>query len=241
MLNHERLLLAIEIQSKSYKLLRWIGRAIDEQLIPLGRAERHSETPDAAVDWITQYEQYLPQELKPGKTQLREFANFFWTYLTSSFDIVERPDKRLLPGRCGCSCPMCARITHASHLQPKKLTKADKQRAMDLMVGRLIELAVEENLTVTPKLGHEIASHPETRRSCGFSAYGHWLIQRLSGITDGPAILALWREIAWNKTGSPIQGFSLRAEEFETAEKQLINTLLGENEQSKSNNSLTKS
>src|SRR5438445_12751012 len=129
MLNRERLVFAFDIHSRSYKLLRWIGTAIEKLQIPVSRAEQHADSPDAGIDWIAENYPLFPRELQPDESHLREFASFFWTYVTSSFDVVAHPGTLLEPGDCGCMCPMCARIKHAPHLQPKKLTKADKRRA----------------------------------------------------------------------------------------------------------------
>lgn len=225
MLNRDRLLLAIQIQAQSYQLLQWIGTAIEKGQIPLARAEQHSDSPDAAMEWIARTRWLLPHHLQPDETHLREFACFFWTYVTSSFDVIPNPGTRQEPGNCGCSCPMCARITNAPHLQPKKLSKSDKRRAGELIVERVAALATEEGLFASPEQCHGIANDSSTRRFAAYSTYGQWLINRLSGFTDGPAILALWREIAWTRMGSPIQGFSLRYEDFEFAEKELVRVL----------------
>jgi hypothetical protein len=61
-----------------------------------------------------------------------------------------------------------------------------------------------------------------TRRSAAYSTYGYWLIQRLEGESDGPAVLALWREIAWSRAGSPLPNFQLEFEDFVAAEELLI-------------------
>jgi hypothetical protein len=232
MLNRERLILAIDIQSRSYRLLRWIGTALDKGLMPIGRAQQHSNTPEAAIAWIGENFQLLPQEVQPDRTQVREFASFFWTYVTTSFDVVGEPATRLEPGHCGCECPLCARIKNASHLQPKKLTKSDKRRAIKLMGDRVAALAQEEGIVADRERVHNIVTDSDTRRAAGFSTYGFWLINRLSGSTDGPSILALWREIAWNRKGSPIQGFKMRYEDFELAEESLIQALRNASEQS---------
>jgi len=70
-----------------------------------------------------------------------------------------------------------------------------------------------------------IVQNDETWRSAGYSAYGHWLIRRLEGDTDGKAVLALWRQIAWKRTGSPIKDFQLRYEDFVDAEESLVAAL----------------
>jgi hypothetical protein len=148
-----------------------------------------------------------------------------WTYVTTSFDVVEQPGILVSPGGCGCPCPMCARITNASHLQPKTLSRSDKQRAMDLMVGRILALADEHNLEITPLRAVDVISTDATRRSAAYSTYGYWLIQRLDGYTDGSAVLALWREIAWSRMGSPIQGFRLRLEDVVNAETAIVESV----------------
>jgi hypothetical protein len=120
---------------------------------------------------------------------------------------------------------MCARIEYAAHLQPKKLRSADKRRAVELMTERVAALAEEEKLAYSVERCRAVTTGPETRRAAGYSTYGYWLINRLSGHTDGPAILALWRKIAWNKAGSPIQGFLLSYEDFAAAESLLVRAL----------------
>jgi hypothetical protein len=227
MLNRERLLLAIDIHSRSYKLFKWIGAAIEKKIIPLGRAEKHSDSPEAAIEWIESNCLLFPKELQPSSADLREFCCYFWTYLITSFDAVAQPGTRLMPGDCGCMCPMCARIRNAPHLQPKKLKKADKLRAVELMVERVQALAEEEHLTVAAQRCREIVDDATTRRAAGFSTYGYWLINRLSGHTDGPSVLALWREIAWNREGSPIRDFRLRYDDFAAAEEHLCRALQG--------------
>jgi hypothetical protein len=188
----------------------------------VARASHHSSSPDAASDWIDIARPFLPIDVQPNPSHVREFANFFWTYITTSFDIIDQPGTRLLPGQCGCHCPVCATIVNAPHLQPKKLTKADKRDARELMLKRLAELASEESASLSPAECDAILKDPELRRCAAYSAYGKSLVGRLDGVTDGPPILALWREFAWTKLGSPIQGFKLRFDDFAAAEQQLI-------------------
>ncbi len=222
MLNSERLLLAIDIHSKSYKLLRWVATAIDKGELPMERAEHHSENPDAAFEWLERNKYLIPPKFLPDRDHLREFANFFWTYVTTSFDVITNPVELWVPDNGGCLCPLCRRIVSASHLQAKKLLKSDKFRAVELMAERVTALAEEEGLAISPERIESVVTDLATRRSAAFSAYGQWLINRLAGATDGPSVLALWREIAWNRSGSPIQGFELKLEDFQSAERELL-------------------
>jgi hypothetical protein len=120
---------------------------------------------------------------------------------------------------------MCARLVNAPHLRAKRPTRKDKARADRLMADRVCALAREEGIPVTEPPVVAVVGGPETRRSAAYSAYGYWLIRRLDGDTDGTAVLALWREIAWKPTGSPIRDFRLRYEDFRDAEELVADTL----------------
>jgi hypothetical protein len=47
----------------------------------------------------------------------------------------------------------------------------------------------------------------------------------MRGSSGGPSVLALWREIAWDRTG-PKKSFVLEAEDILNAEKSLTETIL---------------
>jgi hypothetical protein len=224
MLSSDRLTLAIDIQSQSYNLLRWVADAVGKGFIPATRAHQYANECDAAFDWIDEHFMNFPPAMRPDRRYLREFANFFGTYLISSFDVVEQPGQRRV-SRCGCYCSLCSRIVNAPNLRPKKLAKHDKDRAIDLMVDRVNALAREEGIAAEPQHVTTVVQRNETRRHSAYSTYGYWLLRRLDGDTDGKSILGLWREIAWNRTGSPIKGFKLRYKEFVDAERSLVDSL----------------
>lgn len=71
----------------------------------------------------------------------------------------------------------------------------------------------------------DLLKSDETRRSAAYSAYGCWLIRRLDSDTDGKAVLALWREISWKRTGSPLKDFKLVYSDFLKAEESLAGVL----------------
>ena len=93
------------------------------------------------------------------------------------------------------------------------------------MVDRVAGLAREEGIVAPDSAAAAVVAGDETRRSAAYSAYGYWLIRRLDGNTDGAAVLALWREIAWKRTGSPIHGFRLRHEDIVAAEEAVADAL----------------
>lgn len=204
----------------------WISDAIDKGQIQASRAAHHSGGPDAANQWLRSNYYHIPEKLRPAQSDIDEFAAFFSTYLTSSFDVIEKPGtKGEGPTPTSCRCELCMRIVNAHHLQAKKLYARDKRRADFLMCDCVVDLAIKNNLEIDERSAEQIVTVQTTRRSAAFITYGHWLIRRLSGETDGSAILALWRLIAWDPRGGMRQGFTLKLNDFKTAETQILSTI----------------
>jgi hypothetical protein len=229
MLPPDELRFAIDIHSRSYKVLRWLGRAIDLGEIPIPRviSSRHVDDVTAAtMDWIEPFHMSFPQEMRPSPDKLREFAAFFGTYLTSSFDLINHPGVVLRSEFGGtCFCPICARLVAGSHLKAKKLTSSDKRRSILLTLDRLVELAHEHDLTIKTSDAEALTANPEHRIAAAYSTYGYWLIRRTKGMTDGSSILALWRQIAWTDAGSPRKDFKLQYEDFAESESILLTSM----------------
>lgn len=204
----------------------WITDAIGKGLIQPSRVAHHSGGPDAATEWLRSNYQHIPEDLRPPKDEINEFAAFFSTYLTSSFDVLKKPGTKG-KGKAPewCRCDICMRIVNAPHLQAKKLYAQDKRRADLLMSECVAELAKENGIDIDGELTTQLVTDDKTRRYSAYIAYGHWLIRRLSGQSDGPAILALWRLIAWDPRGGMRRGFTLELEDFRLAEKELISEI----------------
>jgi len=91
MLPPDDLTLAIDIQSRSYKLLRWVATAIEKGFIPATRAHEYADVSDSAYDWVDQHYLNFPADTRPDRQHLRQFANFFSTSVISSFDPTAKP------------------------------------------------------------------------------------------------------------------------------------------------------
>jgi hypothetical protein len=218
MLPKDEVIRAEKIQRDSYKLLLWLAEAIDRGSIPFSRA--HNSVFDAFYDWIKEYYENLPKAIRPEPSQMREFSNYFGSYISTSFDLVAEPGTRIV-SECGCYCVFCTHLENASHLQPKKVTIKDKQKARQKCAERLMLLADEENIPLSPDSASAIANAKEFRRSAAYSTYGHALLERIRGFDGGVYILALWREIAWKPEGSPIPDFVLKSQDIFNAEQTL--------------------
>lgn len=204
----------------------WIADAINKGLIQPSRAAHHSDGPDAATEWLRSNYRHIPEDLRPPENEIDEFAAFFSTYLTSSFNVIEKPGtKGEGPTPTGCRCELCMRIVNAPHLKAKKLYARDKRRADLLMSECVAELAKENAIHINEELTTQLVTDDKTRRYTAYITYGHWLIRRLSGESDGPAILALWRLIAWDPRGGMRHGFTLELGDFKVAERELISAI----------------
>lgn len=58
-----------------------------------------------------------------------------------------------------------------------------------------------------------------------YIAYGYSLIGRLKGETEGPAVLALWRIIAWDPRGGMRRGFKLKLSDFKLAKRTILEAI----------------
>jgi hypothetical protein len=221
MLPNDRLTIALEIHATSFRLLKWVAEAVAKGFIPATRAHQYANDGDSAREWVVEHFENLPRDCRPDRARLREFGQFFGTYLTSSFDIVEQPGLRRVDP-CGCGCRFCSYLTKASHLRPKKTAQRHKDRARRLMEQRLVSLAFEEGIQANEDDVRYLCESDEARRYTAYSAYGYWLIRRLDGETDGTSILALWREMAWTRQGSPMKNFKLRIDDIRDAESNLV-------------------
>jgi hypothetical protein len=239
MLDYVRLQLTIEIQGQCYQLLRWVSNAIDKGFIRFAKAHEYTSLGESAFEWLSEHYQNLPVETRPKQEQLQEFANFFGTYLETSFDL-HREVPLIRRSECGCGCFMCSYLVQGSHLRAKKVQPRDKKRALRLMEERLSQLAGEHDMKLHEghlhqifaqrrktaiKLTCPVEEYESLRRLAAYSTYGYWLLQRMEGVSDGVSILALWREIAYERAGSPIKGFQLKLEDFVEAETGLVGFL----------------
>lgn len=215
---------AISIQNRCYKLLQWLGNAENEGFVSVIKSHAGSFACDAARIWVETHIYNIPDDCRPPAGQIEAFSNFFGTYLETSFELVANL-KAVYVSDCGCSCPMCSQLANPRYLKPKSLGRADKERAHKLRIRRLEMLAREEGLPSFELRIREGLEDEDLRRHASFSAYGSALLNRLKGISDGPAVLALWRDLAWTREGYPIRRFKLTAQDIMQAEKSLLNLL----------------
>ena len=222
MFDLERITHAIDMQQRSYKLLRWMASAVKDGIISFNTAHDYSNLPDAAAGWIAGHYNNIPDDSRVPLAALPEFTAFFSTYLQNSFDLVASPGRQLYSPDAHCFCPMCSWLIDAPNLKTKKVTTANKRRADKMRANAVTQIAIDNSLAVTDHVVYSLLDDDQNRHDASLVAYGHDLLQRLNGIATGPAVLALWRGFAWDKSGSPKQNFKLNSKAFIAAETSLL-------------------
>ena len=224
---------AVDLQRRSYGLLRWMSTAISKGFIQFDRAHEYADQASAAKEWIQGHYLNLPASCRPQLDQLEEFAQFFATYLSTSFDLVENPGMRVTTS-CGCYCPICTYLSSAPQLTVKKVTRQHKTRARKLKIAAVEQLAREHGVDLEHEAIEKLIDSEASSEDVSLVAYGQQLIARTRGRSEGPAVLSLWREIAWDKKGAPKKDFELEADSILNAESALSTLIQLLHEKSKS-------
>ena len=205
---------AVTLQRKSYGLLRWMAERARQGTLSIRQVAHQGTVADAARDWLHSHATEIPAALRPETSdpaELTRYANIFVSYLLTSFDLVSEPGTQVV-SRSSCYCSVCRYVEAASHLKAKKLTQADKIRAERLQRAYLTARATELGFDLTEAHFDALRGNPLLAESLALATYGEQLLQRCSGgMHEGATVLALWREFAWTRAGSPKKDFVLSA------------------------------
>lgn len=220
MLTRQELDRAVRIQRKAYALLLWFQDQLAEAAFP--DHETHAVMGDVAVarQWIEKNLHMLPVEAAPAPDELESLAAMFASYLTTSFTANTYGTRSV--STSGCCCPICVQLVAARTLKPRRrVTSGDKAHAQRLKVAVLVDLAASADRVFSRDAAMEVFADPEVSERAALVAYARELLLRQGGEPGDPAILALWREFAWTKTGAAKQGFRLDVQEILDAQEAL--------------------
>lgn len=216
----------VDMQHRSYLLLKWMASAVKDGFISFDTAHNYSTLPEAAEVWILGHYLNIPQNARPPRDDLPAFCTFFSSYLLNSFDLSPSPGKQLYSPDAHCFCPMCSWMVDAPNLKTKKVRPEDKRRAQTMKRNALMNIAVELGIEISENVATEILDDPQNSEDACLVSYGYDLIRRVDGVATGPAVLALWRGFTWTPSGSPKPGYRLRAESIVESEQRLHTVLL---------------
>jgi len=212
MLKLDKLQLAVELQKKSYALLKWIDTMLKQGVIQAEAGQRYVSEEEATVAWLMRHYASLPQETRVDRDdpeKMLAFARMFNSFLVCSFDFREK------------AVTVWSYVRGATHMQVRQPTKEDNKRARRLKRNALEQIAVENGLSLTKKqLDAIMKAEKEIQADLAKLAYGRELTLRMLGSNCGPAALALWREFTqacWQTQKKPrwrsSRGYELTVDE----------------------------
>jgi hypothetical protein len=213
----------LSIHSKAYALLKWLNNQLQRSQELFSHQHGAFESNQAAEEWIIRNWNNLPSEALPERDQIKAFANYFASFLTTSFEFLERdvvPDARTM-----CDCMFCQFMIHSRFLKTKKITKQVKATAQDLMIHCLMKIADQQALRPTQTdMVQFMLDKPDLAFDIALITYVYELIRRMEYSSQGPAVLYLWRQIAWDDN-QPKKKFNLNPELVFASQNKLIEAL----------------
>jgi hypothetical protein len=220
---------ALELQTKTYGLLQWVGDAVRKGTLTFSTAHQYATAAESMRDWLVTYSRAIPGKWRPRLSdpdEVRQFVNLFVSYLTTSFDLLEEPGLRAVSTSDGCVCEFCRRLVAASHVKARKPDNHDRKRAATLKHEYLSALASHCGRSLSETVAKSLIEGEETSEAVALATYGATLIRRCHGDPGEPAVLSLWREFAW-RAGSPRREFVLTSELVQESERVLAERLAG--------------
>ncbi len=214
----------IRLHEKSYRFLKWINSSVSHNTLKFNVIHRAMNTSEASLEWIKRHFHEIPADICPPEESLNEFACLFASYLMTSFKLSKKPVMILRSShKCGrnCYCMMCSYLAAAGHLVPRKPSKKASKQAVDLKHICLSSLAEELELALLDSELEQLMKDRSLKEAVSLLTYYNEVIRRSRFVSQGEAVLVLWREIAWQGT-VPKKGFRLKSEAVLSAEKSII-------------------
>lgn len=228
MFNRVEVSRAVDLQKRSYELLKWVASAIKRGFISFNAAHAYSSLPSATEGWIERHYHNIPDDARPPLGDLKDFSGLFSTYLENSFELVSTSGERFYSPDNHCFCPWCSWMIDAPNLKTKSPTPKDKKRARKMMIDVIKRVAAENSVRLSEQKIESIVDDPNLREEIALCAYTDDLFRRMKGFSVGPAALVLWRNFAWLPGGSPKKKFELTADLVLDAEKALTERVIPE-------------
>ncbi|MEM9985400.1 MAG: hypothetical protein AAF804_09920 [Bacteroidota bacterium] len=199
--------------------MKWLENALQEEFLSLRSVQGFLSNPLIASEWIKNNYENLPADARPetlSPESLQPFSNLIGSYLQTTHKLIENPGTRYVPVELSGHGD---RHTRNRYLTPVWLSRKDKQRAAELRTEFLTNFLWERDVLIDDFVSWYGFENELSR--IAYLTYVDCLIKRLDGHHVGAAHLALWREMAWHREGSPKQRFAFNLEGYHKSVKQL--------------------
>lgn len=204
----------LDLQRRSYALLRWIDANVQRGTLPIGSLHGALDAAGAAVEWLSRNAASIPTDARPPKGKLEKFAHLFASYLVTSFEVAAR--KKV---RAACGCELCSYLVAVPNLKVRAPSRLDEEIAEQVKLDCLEAIALEEEAPLfRSELETFINANPDLSRPVAIVTYLRELDRRSTYRGQGRPVLALWRQFAW-KDGRATRNFELTADEVLRAQQ----------------------
>lgn len=212
----------IRLHEKSYGLFTWLNDSLRRGKRSLTSVSGPLSFSDAAATWLRSNLERFPEEHRPQPDEFGEFSHLLVSYLSTSFEVVDRAMHRC----SGCWC--CVYWIESRHLRARNPDRKARGTALELKVLCLRTLGEELGLPLLDgELREFIRKGKDFARDLALVAYACELARRTKFASQGEGVLALWREFAWDEQGGPRRTFRLKSAEILKAEAVLKGKLMG--------------
>ncbi len=185
----------LRLHELSYRLFRWVGTTLRSGGLSFSVVHGATDSAAAAEEWISRNLESLPRELRPSPRDLAPLSHLFASFLTTSFVLPARP--RVFRDDGSCRCPCCTYLVAAHLLVLRNPTAKDKLQAEKLQLLCLEALAESEGVPLSVGLRKSVPCDPMLTQDLAHLSYAFELRRRSEYASQGTAVLALWRSIAW--------------------------------------------
>ena len=186
----------IGLHEKSYALLRWIKSSLRTGQVSFGVVHHATDSAAAAQEWINRHLANIPEDARPEPADVPVFARLFASFLTTSFQLNPNSVKRV--SACGCYCQFCCYLQAGPNLDPRTPSKKHFQTAVELKRIYLTRLASEVTSQPAGAIVEVVLFRDDLREQIAMATWGAEVLRRSEFASQGEAVLALWREFAWN-------------------------------------------
>lgn len=207
---------ALDLARRAYRLMLWLGDAVERGFIAHEAAHLYASGQAGARAWVEKHYDNIPPDARPARADVRDFCNVLETFRTGSLDLEADPAPRGSPSVR--SCTVCYWLLREPRVRTKKPTSRDRSRARKMLADAVRRAALVEDVALTGADVDAIVDAPDMREPVALLAYGCDIQRRLGGVSAGPAQLVLWRRFAWKLSGSPKKDFELTADLILAAE-----------------------
>lgn len=185
----------LRLHDLSYGLFRWVGSSLSGGSLSFAVVHGATDSAAAAEEWISRNLDNLPRDLRPRPGDLVPLSHLFASFLTTSFVLPAAPRVFRDVTVCGCTC--CTYLVSAHRLVLRNPTAKDKVQAEKLQILCLEALAESEGVPLSVELRRSVPADPLLAQDLAHLSYAFELRRRSEYASQGTAVLAIWRSIAW--------------------------------------------